>query len=207
MFVPPLNGPADLDKGTDWTNSGGAEIEDDQRLVECIARGEVHALAQLYERHVQLLLNLACRMLSVRTAAEDLVQDVFVEVWRRAYSYQAERGSVQAWLVVRLRSRALDYLRSARVRREVRSVDPLKLLQNIAAPERTDYSADHAVLHSSLDDLPQVQRQVLELAYFQGLTSAEISALMSVPVGTVKSRLSAGIRKVRAALTPSEGRA
>ncbi len=178
--------------------------DDDQSLVERIARGEAEALAQLYDRHGQLLLNLACTMLRGRAAAEDLVHDVFLEIWRKAHSYDPARASVQAWLVMRLRSRALDRLRSARVRREVGAADPFAHAPSLAARERADDTIDREALRQALATLPSSQKQVLELAYFHDLTGAEIAAVVGVPLGTVKSRMFAGMGKMRAALLPQE---
>lgn len=175
---------------------GGA---DDESLVRRIAVGDRGALAALYDRHVPVLLALAERMLASRSDAEDLVHDVCLEVWRKANTYEPSRGSVRAWLVMRLRSRALDRLRAAR---RTRLADDDSACEEEAAPSDRDpsRSPDHERVRRALGELPEDQRAVLDLAYFEGLSLPEIGERLSIPVGTVKSRLSRAIGKLRADL-------
>jgi RNA polymerase sigma-70 factor (ECF subfamily) len=184
---------------TDW--EGLEDIE----LIEEAARGEVDALSALYDRFSGLLLTMAIRMLGDRAMAEDLVHDVFMEVWRNANRYDPSRGSVRTWVLVRLRSRALDRLRSATARREVASDD---IAPREAAPEHEDPSLapDRAALVACLAQLPDEQRLVLELSYFQGLSSSEIAQRMGTPLGTVKSRTAAALAKLRSAMESPRGR-
>ena len=182
---------------TDW------DAMDDVDLVRLAARGEVHALSALYDRFSPLLLAMAVRVLGDRTKAEDLVHDVFLEVWRHAAGYDVGRGSVRTWILVRLRSRALDRLRSATARREV-TVDETPVE---SAPDGEDPSLapDRAAVRRALAELPIEQREVLELSYFGGLTAVEIAERMGSPLGTVKSRTAAGLAKLRAVMTSSRG--
>jgi RNA polymerase sigma-70 factor (ECF subfamily) len=179
-----------------------ADLDDVEVLAEA-ARGNVRALAALYDRYAALALTMARRMLG-EAGAEDLVQDVFMEVWRRADAYDPARGTVRTWLLVRLRSRALDRLRSATARREVPTED---VAPNRAAPEVEDPSLvpDRRAVREALAQLPDDQRQVLELAYFQGMSSSEIAERMGSPIGTVKSRTAAAMVKLRAAMTAGKG--
>ncbi|MCA9709769.1 MAG: sigma-70 family RNA polymerase sigma factor [Myxococcales bacterium] len=172
---------------------------DDVDVIGEAARGEVQALATLYDRYAGLLLSMANRMLGDKTMAEDLVQDVFMEVWRRAHAFEPSRGSVRTWLLVRLRSRALDRLRSARHRREV-TVDDVGPKEASPAAEDPELSPDRALVRQVIAQLPDDQRRVIELSYFQGLSSSEIAAQMGSPVGTVKSRTAAALSKLRAAM-------
>ncbi len=172
---------------------------DDVELIAEAARGEVHALSALYDRYCGLLLAMAQRMLSDRAAAEDLVHDVFMEVWRNCSRFDRSRGTVRTWILVRLRSRALDKLRSATTRREVTTDD---VAPNEPAPQNEDpaLAPDRQAVRRALAELPQEQRQVIELSYFYGLSSSEIAEKMGSPLGTVKSRTAAGLAKLRQAM-------
>jgi len=175
-----------------------SELEDVE-LVREAARGEVGAISCIYDRFAGLLLTMAEKILSDRAMAEDLVHDVFLEVWRHASTYDPARGSVRTWILVRLRSRALDRLRSAKTRREVAGEDHET---NLAVDEAEDptLAPDRRAIRRALQELPAEQREVLELAYFQGLTSSEIAERMGSPLGTVKSRTAAGLAKLRAVM-------
>ena len=163
-----------------------------------VESGDRYALADLYDRHAPAMLGVAARILRDRRDAEDLVHDVFVEAWRKAASFSAERGSVRTWLLVRTRSRAIDRLRNlevahrhARTERAVASDAPQ------AAEQDPSMTPDQRRARVALAGLPDAQRQVLELAYFEGLSCSEIARRCGAPLGTVKSRLSAGMRELR----------
>jgi RNA polymerase sigma-70 factor (ECF subfamily) len=178
-----------------------ADGGEDRKLVTRVAGGDNHALGALYDRYAPHMLALARRMLGDAREAEDLIHDVFLEVWRQAADYDAARGSVRAWIVMRLRSRALDRLKAPRVARSVplegaRVDEPVVVEDPALAPDR-------AAVRRALAELPAEQRAVLELGYFEGLSSAEIADRVSVPIGTVKSRVAAGMAKLRAGLVPS----
>lgn len=176
---------------------------DDADVISEAARGEIKALATLYDRHSGLLLAMANRMLGDKAHAEDLVQDVFMEVWRRAHAFDASRGSVRTWLLVRLRSRALDRLRSARHRREL-SVEDAAPRQAAPVAEDPELSPDRAMVRDVMGQLPDDQRVVIELSYFHGLSSSEIAERMGSPIGTVKSRTAAALNKLRTAMAAVE---
>lgn len=174
---------------------------DDLDVIREAARGEIKALAALYDRYAGLLLTMAHRMLGDETVAEDLVQDVFMEAWRRAHAFDPSRGSVRTWLLVRLRSRALDRLRSAQHRREVMVEEPREVMASTEDPE---LSPDRALVRQALMQLPEDQRLVIELSYFQGFSSSEIAEHMGSPIGTVKSRTAAALGKLRAAMSAAQ---
>lgn len=176
---------------------------DDVDVIREAARGEIQALATLYDRHAGLLLAMANKMLGDRSLSEDLVQDVFMEVWRRAAAFDPSRGSVKTWLLVRLRSRALDRLRSAQHRREV-ATDEVAPREAAPVAEDPELSPDRALVRQAIEQLPDEQRLVIELSYFQGLSSSEIAERMGSPLGTVKSRTAAALSKLRAAMTVVE---
>lgn len=168
--------------------------EGDSTAVAAMARGESEGLAELYARHAATMLAAARRILRDARGAEDLVHDVFLEAWRQAHGYDPGRGTVRTWLLVRLRSRALDRCRAAALRRTAILPEPVA---DFSDPSE---APDHHILRQGLVALPSEQRQVLEHAYFAGLSAAEIAALLQIPVGTVKSRLGAGLKKLRSAL-------
>ena len=178
------------------------DAEIDARLVAAIAGGDRTALASLYDRHSGVLLGLAMRIVRERREAEDLLHDVFLEAWRSAKDFDPKRGRVRTWLAIRMRSRALDLQKSARVSRNAGDAG-LDLLVD----DNEHASPDHARVRAALADLGTDQRRVLELAYFEGLSCTEIAARISIPVGTVKSRIAAGLDRLRTGLSrrpPSE---
>lgn len=181
-----------------------ATDEDDVALVRAMAGGDRRALAALYDRHAPVLLALALRILRSRGEAEDLLHDVFLEVWRSAADYDPGRGRVRTWLVIRTRSRALDVVKSARVSR--RSGDDTVLERVVAEPD-TSSSPDRTRVRAALAELSAEQRAVLELAYFDGLSCSEIAERITIPIGTVKSRLAAGLSRLRTALADPTGSA
>jgi RNA polymerase sigma-70 factor (ECF subfamily) len=170
----------------------GADDADDVALVAAMVAGDTNALSRLYERHAPLLLGLALRIVRDRREAEDLLHDVFLEAWRSARDFDPKRGRVRTWLAIRMRSRALDLQKSARVARNAGDVG-LEIVPDVA--ERS--TPDHARVRSALGELGADQRRVLELAYFEGLTCTEIAVKIAIPVGTVKSRLAAALARLR----------
>ncbi len=178
-----------------------AADDDDIALVRAMAGGDRRALAGLYDRHASYLLALGLRILKSRSEAEDLLHDVFLEVWRSVRDYDPTRGRVRTWLVIRMRSRALDVVKSARVSR--RSGDE-QVLERVVAEVDLSSSPDQHRVRAALTDLSVDQRAVLELAYFEGLSCSEIADRIDVPIGTVKSRVAAALTKLRQALGPTE---
>lgn len=172
----------------------------DAELLAAMARGDSDALGHLYDRYASLLLATAIRILGGRREAEDLVHDVLMEVWQKCADYDPERGSVRTWVLIRLRSRALDRCRRAgRVR--VEAIEDGTLDDLGPAPgDEPGHNLDHARVRRALGELPAAQRQVLELGYFEGLSASEIAEHLAIPIGTVKSRTAAGLAKLRAAI-------
>jgi RNA polymerase sigma-70 factor (ECF subfamily) len=180
-----------------------AQAERDERLIAAVAGGDRDALGELYDRFSPSLLAVALRMLGSSREAEDVVQDVFLEAWQRARHYDRARGTVRTWLMLRLRSRTLDRMRSSKRTRGV-SFEELALPVAESNTEASLAALDGDVLRKALGELPGDQRRVLELGYFSGQSCAEIAAELSVPIGTVKSRMSRAIAHLRARLTPDE---
>jgi RNA polymerase sigma-70 factor (ECF subfamily) len=177
------------------------------RLLRDVARGDRDAFARFYDLHAALVHTFALRILRERGEAEEVVQDVFLQVWRQAESYSTDRGTPEAWLITMTRSRGIDKLRSRRRRDEmVRPADNPDRLPEPAVPESAAGSAEaRATLGGALADLPAAQRSVLELAYFDGLTQSEIAARLGEPLGTVKTRMRSGLERLRGALAAGSG--
>ena len=173
-------------------------VDSDERLIVGTANGEKDALARLYDRYAPSLLALGQRILGGRRDAEDLLHDVFVEVWQQAGAYSPERGSVKSWLFLRMRSRAIDRLRLAS-RKNVELGEQVLATATREVVEDPALSPDRAQIRETLSSLPPDQRVAIELAYFGGLSGAQIAAQLGVPLGTVKTRLALGMSKLRAA--------
>ena len=168
-------------------------------LIQQIARGDREAFERFYNRYASLVYTLALRVVHVRSDAQDLLQEVLLQVWRQAGSYSRDRGSPEAWLLTIARSRAIDRLRS--VRRRDRDLLPTG---RSSAPEgggkvegRMAQSDARLTLHGALARMPEAQRTVLEMAYFDGFTQSEIAARLGEPLGTVKTRIRAGLQRLR----------
>jgi RNA polymerase sigma-70 factor (ECF subfamily) len=187
------------------SDSGGNAPESDEALVRSVANGDTRALAALYDRHAPLMLVLARRIVLGTSEAEDIVHDVFVEAWRRAADYDETRGSVKAWLLLRTRSRSIDFRKSAAVSRTVPTGDG-DWLAALADARAVDSEApDRARLRQLLSKLTTDQSEVLLLGYFEGLSSSEIATRIGVPIGTVKSRVAAALSALRLALADQPG--
>lgn len=174
----------------------------DQQALERMARGDQTALAELYDRHARPVYSLALRILQDAADAEDAVQEVFAQAWRQASQYDATRGAVGAWLLTVARSRAIDRLRAKRVRPDVSGAAPPRdVLDPAALQDAKLVSAEQvARVRAALAELPVLQRVALELAYYEGLTHAEIAARLEQPLGTVKTRIRLAMLKLRDAL-------
>ena len=179
----------------------------DQALLERIAAGDAHALADLYDRFAPVALALAGRILGDRSEAEDVLQTVLTRVWQEAGRYDATRGSVATWLLSWIRNGSIDRLR----RREALERATLHSVDRAAGTAReeasVDVSEDRARLARAVADLPADQRQVIELAYFDGLSQTQIAQKLGEPLGTVKTRMRLGMNKLRQALPVLSGEA
>ena len=174
---------------------------DDVTIVQAMARGDSAALALLYDRYSGGMLALAQRIVGRGAEAEDVIHDVFLEAWRHAADYDAARGSVKSWLLLRTRSRSLDVQKSARVSKQTSLPDDAWLAE-LADPGRDPGAGgDQARVRRVLVALPAEQREVLLLGYFEGLSSSEIAERIGVPLGTVKSRVAAALSALRYALS------
>ena len=169
------------------------------RLIQQIAKQDRGAFSQLYDRCSSLVFSLALRMLKARSDAEDLLQEVFVQIWRQAANYSEDRGSPEAWIINIARSRAIDKLRSIRRMEKsfVLTDDPARAESSENVESSAAESETRLTMNSALANLPETQRKVLELAYFDGLTQTEIAKRLAEPLGTVKTRMRSGIQRLR----------
>lgn len=175
----------------------------DEELMALVDDGEVRAFEVIFDRHSGAGYSLALRMCGRRALAEDIVQDAFLSLWRSGTSYDRTRGSVRSWVLSAVHNRAVDALRRAGSKAG-RDVPDEGIAERLPAPEATDAEVERRDaarhLRSALDELPPDQRQVIELAYFGGLTHNQIAEMLELPPGTVKGRMRLGLTKMRFAL-------
>jgi len=164
---------------------------DSGRLLEQIASGSREAFAVFYDRFSAPVFGLIRRIVRSEPAAEEVLQDVFWQVWERAGDYDPARGSPEAWLYTRARSRALDRLR-AKGSREV----PSELTEAVAT-DPASTADDRRMAETALAQLSEAQRTVIELSFFGGLTHSEIARKLGEPLGTVKTRVRSGLERLR----------
>jgi RNA polymerase sigma-70 factor (ECF subfamily) len=183
----------------------------ERALVARMAAGDERGLGELYDRHGRTAYALALAIVREGADAEEVVADAFGQAWRTAAQFDPSRGSVGAWLATITRTRALDLLRARgrRARALTRAAvgDSAGLAAPLAAAgeapdRRVEREETHVLVGRSLAELPEPQRRVIELAYFGGLTHSEIAAELKEPLGTVKTRLRAGMEKLRGSLAP-----
>ena len=175
----------------------------DGELVELVAQKDAGALEALYERYGRAAYSLARRILTEETLAQDVVQEVFLSLWRDARRFDAGRGTVATYLLSMTHHRAVDVVRREENLRRWRTSDEgLELAPDPKArvEDEVEASERRAEVRSALAELPAAQREALLLAYFGGYTQREVAALVGVPLGTVKTRMAAGMRKMKAAL-------
>jgi RNA polymerase sigma-70 factor, ECF subfamily len=176
----------------------------DRAALERLARRDESALAELYDRHARLIYSLALRILRDQGDAEDVVQEVFAQVWDQAGRYDQARGNVAGWLVMLARSRAIDRLRRRQSRQETPNVEPDALEIPDATPLADDQllaSSRAVAVRAAMDGLPLLQRIAIELAFYEGLTHVEIAERLEQPLGTVKTRIRQGLLALRGRLT------
>lgn len=172
----------------------------DHDLLREIAAGSGEALGLFYDRHASMALGLLCRMLGDRNEAEEVLQEVFLQVWRSAGRYDAARSSPRGWLLLLARSRALDRHRGTVARRRREEEAARSSAAQAVAPlgtRRLEHGESRRRIGSALDRLPPEQRRVIELSFYEGLTQTQIAEALNAPLGTVKSRALLAMRKLR----------
>ncbi len=179
----------------------------DADLIHSIAQGDEAALAALYARYSHILLGLITRILNNHAEAEDVLQEVFLQVWQHAADFDQERGRVFTWLTMRARSRAIDRLRTLDSRDRVANETSRE--NSKSAPDVFDDASDaeeSQEICRALDELPAKERHTILLAYFEGLSQSEIASRLEEPLGTVKTRARRGLMKLHKLLRGKFGK-
>jgi RNA polymerase sigma-70 factor (ECF subfamily) len=168
----------------------------DLSLILAISSGDESAMAALYDRYSSIVYSVALRVLGDTAAAEDVLQEVFMQLWRNPGVFNSSRGNLGAWLAVIARNRAIDGLRKRRPETDVE-----ELIVGVEPDLAGDAERSRAMekVRSALGAMPAAQRSALELAYFEGLSHSEIAAKTGEPLGTVKTRIRAGLLALRKA--------
>jgi len=174
-------------------------VSSDAMLVAAIRSGDEQAMTQVYDRYSQIVYSVALRVLGDTAAAEDILQEVFMRLWRSPDAFDASRGSLPGWLAVITRNRAIDSLRKRRAETDIAEV-VVSIEPDLT--NRTEWSRALEKIHSALASMPSPQRSALEMAFFEGLTHTEIAARTGEPLGTIKTRIRAGLLTLRKALNP-----
>ena len=179
--------------------SGATEGLADPDLAAALVAGSHDALAELYDRYAPLAYGVALRVLGDPGRAEDAVQEAFMKIWNNAASFDAQRGSLRAWLLTAVRNRSIDYLRgrSGHERREMELQPELAEVNPRSDPWRqVSLSLERSAVLEALSSIPAEQRQAVELAYFGGYSHREIADMTSVPLSTVKGRMRLALEKL-----------
>ncbi len=175
-----------------------AQDNDDVDLIKAIAARDEAALALLYDRYRVVVFGLLMRILNNREEAEDVLQEVFLQVWRKAADFDENRGRPFTWLVTLGRSRGIDRLRSLATRERITEVGAREVSEPVSdAAGDTFKSEQRGLVNNALAQLPEEQKRPLMLAYFDGLTQSEIATNLGAPLGTVKTRMRTGLTKLR----------
>jgi RNA polymerase sigma-70 factor (ECF subfamily) len=178
-------------------STGTADELDDGRLISAIRAGSEDAMAHIYDRYSSIVYSVALRVLGESAAAEDILQEVFLQLWRNPSSFDAARGNLAPWLAVITRNRAIDILRKRRPQTEIgdATVSVEFDLANDAERKRVTTK-----IRSTLQQMPAAQRSALEMAYFEGYSHSEISEKTGEPLGTIKTRIRTGLMLLRKAI-------
>jgi RNA polymerase sigma-70 factor, ECF subfamily len=183
----------------------GEDPERDRAAIRAVARGSGDAVAELYDRYGATVYGLALRILGQPDLAEEVVQDVFAQVWRDAGRYDASRSTVAGWMVMLTRTRGIDRLRARQARPDLAAAVDTSAALPLASADRTPESTtlvaeDTRLVRGALAQLPDQFRSLIELAYYEGLTHSEIASRTGIPLGTVKTRLRNAMGTLRSAL-------
>jgi len=174
-----------------------------EALLPSVSRVDTAAFESLYDRYSSTLYALLLRILANPEDAQEVLQEAFVKAWTNAKMFDASRGSEIAWLISIARSRGIDRLRSRRIRvdRENDAVREISIrssfVESTTGADKAVQSQESSAVRSALSELPDAQRAALELAYFEGLSQSEIAAKLGEPLGTIKTRMQLGMKKLR----------
>lgn len=173
----------------------------DELLIDLIVQREEAALGELYDRYASLVYAIALRITGDRQTAEEVMQDVFQNIWQTAGGFRRQTGAVAGWIIGISRHRAIDALRSKRERGRSRELTGIEATPHPSTSSDIEHDVEQRILReavrAALADLPSPQRQAIEMAYYGGLTQAEIAERLGEPLGTIKTRLRLGLTKLR----------
>jgi len=172
-----------------------ADTSGDTRLIARIRAGDQGAMSELYDRYSSVVYGVALRVLQDAAAAEDILQDIFLQLWRRPDAFDGSRGSMVAWLAVIARHRAIDRLRK---RRPETDIEEVVIAGTTDLRDEAERTLVIEKVRSALGEMNEDQRKALEMAYFQGLTHSEIAEKTGEPLGTIKTRIRSGLQALRA---------
>ena len=179
-------------------NSPPPSTQDDAGLLVLVQRGDQSAMSSLFDRYSRVVYSVALRVLRDPASAEDILQEVFMQIWRNPDSFTATRGSLGGWLAVVSRNRSIDALRR---KRPTESVDDIALASNYNLADESERNSMMEKARGVIHLLPVEQRKTLEMAFFDGLTHSEIAEMTGDPLGTVKTRIRSALTTLRKAFT------
>ncbi len=190
------------------TKVSGRSVEDmtDEMLMTAISAGDSDALGALFDRYGGVIKSVVMKTLHNEAESEDLLQEVFVEVWNRADKFSEKKGKPLGWIVTMARRRAIDKVRSRSAYQRATDRFQAEIEENpnsrvFAEEEDIALNDLRALLNAKLEELPVAQREVVELAFYKGMSQREIAAFTNTPLGTIKTRIELGLKKLHAALS------
>jgi RNA polymerase sigma-70 factor (ECF subfamily) len=183
---------------TGLVNSTTPSGQDDATLLALVERGDEYAMATLFDRYSKVVYSVALRVLRDPSSAEDILQEVFMQIWRNPESFVASRGSLGGWLAVVARNRSIDALRR---KKPSEPVDDMVMASNYNLANEAERNSLMEKARATIVLLPPEQRKTLEMAFFDGLTHSEIAEMTGDPLGTVKTRIRSALTSLRKALT------
>jgi RNA polymerase sigma-70 factor (ECF subfamily) len=188
-----------MDKVTGVADMPQPSTEDDASLLARVQSGDEHAMASLFDRHARAVYSVALRVLRDPASAEDVLQEVFLQIWRSPDSFTAARGSLGGWLAIVARNRSIDALRR---KRPSAGFDGIALVAPCNPAGEAERSSLAQRARTAILQLPREQRKALEMAFFDGLTHTEIAEMTGDPPGAVKTRIRGALQSLRKALQP-----
>jgi RNA polymerase sigma-70 factor (ECF subfamily) len=187
-----------MSRETGLANSPPSPAQDDAALLAQVQRGDETAMASLFDRYSKIVYSVALRVLRDPASAEDVLQEVFMQIWRNPNSFIATRGSLGGWLAVVARNRSIDALRR---KRPSDPVEDMSLASNYDLADEAERNSLMEKARGVIRQLPMEQRKTLEMAFFDGLTHSEIAEMTGDPLGTVKTRIRSALTSLRKAFT------
>ncbi|HYL92088.1 MAG TPA: sigma-70 family RNA polymerase sigma factor [Alphaproteobacteria bacterium] len=176
--------------------AGTPNVEDEAALIARLRAGDQAAMAAIYDRYSSIVYGVALRVLGNTMAAEDVLQEVFIQLWRNPKAFDSARGRLAAWLAVIARNRAIDHLRKRPIEDDI---DELPISTGVNLENESAQRMAVEKVRNVMASLPQEQRRLLEMAFFEGMTHTEIAGKTGEPLGTIKTRIRAGLLVLRKA--------